>query len=220
MAARKLAENEYSVSRPDSSTAAPGWWGARGVFSGEPQVRPVIIFLSGPSSRDPRALERLTGKLQVLGREVADLSVSVGVSRFTSDLSGLRKGFEEALAALKVGRKLQGLGSVTHFDSVGSYKLLLSIWEHDPEELRTLYQETIDPSTAMTGRATASSCSPSQVPGQRREPLQDGARPLCPPAHHPLPAAKDRRPHGLSVFKSEDKERLSLGLKARGLLRS
>ena len=105
----------------------------------------VIVFLSGPQARDARSLEQLTSRLQVLGREVADLSVSVGVSRFTADLTGLRKAFEEALAALKVGRKLQGLGSVMHFESVGSYKLLLSIWEHEPGELRALYAETIEP---------------------------------------------------------------------------
>ena len=105
----------------------------------------VIVFLSGPQARDARSLEQLTSRLQALGREVADLSVSVGVSRFTADLSGLRKAFEEALAALKVGRKLQGLGSTMHFESVGSYKLLLSIWEHEPGELRALYAETIEP---------------------------------------------------------------------------
>src|SRR5680860_385882 len=102
----------------------------------------VIVFLTGESAVDLKAIERLTGRLQSRANEVAELSLSVGVSRFTPELSGLRRAFEEALAALKVGRKLQGAGSVMHFDGVGSYKLLLSIWEHDPDELRGLYAET------------------------------------------------------------------------------
>ena len=181
----------------------------------------VIIFLSGPSSPDPRVLDRLTTRLQSLGKEVGDLSVSVGVSRFTSDLSGLRKGFEEALAALKVGRRLQGLGRVTHFDSVGSYKLLLSIWEHDPEELRSLYQETIDPIERYDRQSDGHLLLTLTTYLSNDENLSKTAQDLYAHRHtirYRLQKIADIT--GLSVFKSEDKERLSLGIKAGGLLRS
>lgn len=179
----------------------------------------VIIFLSGPSAQDPRALERLTTRLQALGREVADLSVSVGVSRFTSELSGLRKAFEEALAALKVGRKLQGRGSVMHFEGVGSYKLLLSIWEHDPEELRTLYQETIDAVDRYDKQSDSQLVHTLVTYLGNDENLSKTAQDLYAHRHtvrYRLQKIADIT--GLSVFRSEDKERLSLGLKARSLL--
>ncbi|MCL5942777.1 MAG: PucR family transcriptional regulator ligand-binding domain-containing protein [Actinobacteria bacterium] len=179
----------------------------------------VIIFLSGPSAQDARALEKLTSRLQALGKEVSDLSVSVGVSRFTSELSGLRKAFEEALAALKVGRKLQGQGSVMHFDSVGSYKLLLSIWEHDPEELRSLYQETIDPVDRYDKQNDSQLVHTLITYLANDENLSKTAQDLYAHRHtvrYRLQKIADIT--GLSVFRSEDKERLSLGLKARSLL--
>jgi purine catabolism regulator len=181
----------------------------------------VIVFLTGASSRDPRVLERLSTKLQALGKEVADLSVSVGVSRFTDDMNGMRKAFEEALAALKVGRKLQGKGSAMHFDSVGSYKLLLSIWEHDREELRNLYLETIDSVDRYDKQNDSQLVFTLTTYLNNDENLSKTAKDLFAHRHtvrYRLQKIADIT--GLSVFKSEDKERLSLGLKARSLLNS
>jgi purine catabolism regulator len=181
----------------------------------------VIIFLSGPSSRDPKEIELLTGRVQALGREVSDLSISIGVSRFTTDLSGLRKAFEEALAALKVGRKLEGSGSAMHFDGVGSYKLLLSIWEHDPEELRSLYLETIDPVDQYDRQSDSKLVHTLVTYLGNDENLSKTAQDLYAHRHtvrYRLQKIADLT--GLSVFRSEDKERLSLGLKARSLLRT
>lgn len=181
----------------------------------------VIMFLSGPSARDVKAIERLTARLQTLGREAGELSVSVGISRFTTDLSGLRKGFEEALASLKVGRNLLGHGSVMHFDGVGSYKLLLSIWEHDPEELRSLYAETIDPVDRYDRQSDSQLVHTLVTYLGNDENLSKTAQDLYAHRHtvrYRLQKIADLT--GLSVFRSEDKERLSLGLKARSLLRS
>ncbi len=179
----------------------------------------VIVFLTGPSAVDAKAIERLTTRLQGRAREVADLSVSVGVSRFTAELAGLRKAFEEALAALKVGRKLQGGASVMHFDGVGSYKLLLSIWEHDPEELRSLYMETIDPVDRYDAQNDSQLVKTLVTFLENDENLSKTAEDLYAHRHtirYRLQKIGDLA--GLSVFKSEEKERLSLGLKARSLL--
>lgn len=181
----------------------------------------VIIFLSGPSAGDDRLLEKVSTRLQALGREVGDLSVSVGVSRHTEEISGLRKAFEEALAALKVGRKLQGGGSTMHFESVGSYKLLLSIWEHDPEELRSLYLETIDPVDRYDKQNDSKLVYTLVTYLGNDENLSQTAKELFAHRHtirYRLQKVADIS--GLSVFRSEDKERLSLGLKARSLLHS
>ena len=181
----------------------------------------VIIFLSGPAARDDRLLEKVTTRLKALGQEVAELSVSVGVSRHTEQIAGLRKAFEEALAALKVGRKLQGRGSTMHFESVGSYKLLLSIWEHDPEELRALYAETIDLVDRYDSQNDSQLVHTLTTYLGNDENLSKTAQDLYAHRHtvrYRLQKIADLT--GLSVFRSEDKERLSLGLKARSLLRS
>jgi purine catabolism regulator len=179
----------------------------------------VIVFLTGESAKDPKAVERLTGRLQARAQEVADFSVSVGVSRFTSELSGLRKAFEEAMAALKVGRKLQGGGSVMHFDGVGSYKLLLSIWEHDPEELRELYVETINPIEQYDKQNDTQLLTTLTTYLANDENLSKTAEDLYAHRHTiRYRLQKIAELTGLSVFKSEEKERLSLGLKASSLL--
>jgi len=179
----------------------------------------VIVFLTGTASREPRGLDQITSRMQALGREVADLSISIGVSRHTDDLNGLRKAFEEALAALKVGRKLQGRGSLMQFDSVGSYKLLLSIWEHDPDELRSLFLETIDPIERYDKQNDSQLLNTLSTYLANNENLSQTAKDLYAHRHtirYRLQKVADLT--GLSVFRSEDKERLSLGLKARSLL--
>ncbi|GAB4254635.1 MAG: PucR family transcriptional regulator [Thermoleophilia bacterium] len=179
----------------------------------------IIVFLTGTSAQDDKSLEQLTKRIQALGREVADLSVSAGISRYTDDLSGLRKAFEEAMAALKVGRKLNGRGSVMGFDSVGSYKLLLSIWEHDPDELRTLYLETIDPVERYDKQNDSQLLQTLSTYLANDENLSQTAKDLYAHRHTiRYRLQKIAEITGLSVFKSEDKERLSLGLKARSLL--
>jgi purine catabolism regulator len=222
MAARKLNENEVQRLKARFFNRS-----TRLIAEVEPsslvslKSDRVIIFLSGPAALDDRVLEKVTGRLQALGREVADLSVSIGVSRHTSELSGLRKAFEEALAALKVGRKLQGLGSTMHFESVGSYKLLLSIWEHDPEELRSLYTETVDAVDRYDKQNDSQLVHTLVTYLNNDENLSQTAKDLYAHRHtirYRLQKIADIT--GLSVFRSEDKERLSLGLKARSLLNS
>jgi PucR family transcriptional regulator, purine catabolism regulatory protein len=220
MATRKLSENEVQRLKARFFNKS-----TRLVAETEPsslvslKSDRVIVFLAGASARDARILERLTKRIQVLGHEVGELSVSIGVSRFTSDLGGIRKAFEESLAALKVGRKLQGKGSVMHFESVGSYKLLLSIWEHDPEELRSLYTETIDAVDRYDKQNDSHLVQTLITYLANDENLSKTAKDLFAHRHTiRYRLQKIAELTGLSVFRSEDKERLSLGLKARSLL--
>src|SRR5680860_144442 len=103
----------------------------------------VICLLSGPLGVDRQSLDRIAKQIQGLGQEVVGLSVSVGISRHVEEMEALRKALDEAMTALKVGRRLDGNSSVMHFDGAGTYRLLLSSFEQNPEELRLLYAETI-----------------------------------------------------------------------------
>ena len=181
----------------------------------------VVVFLCGTSVRDRHAVEQLAARLQSLAREVGGVVLSTGASRYTAELSGLRKAFEEALVALKVGRRLYGLGGTMHFDAVGTYKLLLSIWERDPDELRSFCQETIDPIERYDRQSGSQLVHTLVTYLDNDENLTKTAEDLYAhrhTIHYRLIKIVDIC--GLSVFRSDDKERLSLGLKARSLLNS
>ena len=182
----------------------------------------VVVFVCGKTAHDSSALKKLAGALQNLGKTAADLSVSVGIGGFTPSAGQMARGYQEALVALKVGRKLQGPGSMLHFEDVGTYRLLLDIWERDPDEIRTLYEDTIGPGGPLRpGQQHPTGRDPGGVLQEQREPHADGGRSVRPPSHHPLPAwRRSPRSRVCSVFQTEHKERLGLGLKARSLLTS
>ncbi len=79
----------------------------------------LILFLCGTSSRDVVAVGKLAARLQGLGKEMGDLSVSVGIGGHVTDPGQLNRGYQEALVALKVGRKLSGSGESPAFQRRG-----------------------------------------------------------------------------------------------------
>jgi DNA-binding PucR family transcriptional regulator len=129
------------------------------------------------------------------------------------------RGYQEALVALKVARKLGGPGSMLHFNDVGTYRLLLDIWERNPDEIRRLYDETIgkvDQYDTQNGTQLTNTLS---VFLRNNENLTQTAADLF--AHrHTIRYRLEKIGEiaGLSVFQTEHKERLGLGLKARSLL--
>ena len=98
--------------------------------------------------------------------------------------------------ALKVGRKLQGAGALLHFQDVGTYRLLLDIWERDPErDPRPLRRDHRPGRPVRPGQRHPTGPDPGRLLQARREPHPDGRRAVRPPAHHPLPPGEDRRDH-------------------------
>lgn len=180
----------------------------------------LILFLCGSSSTDMTAVGKLVARLQVLGKEMGDLSVSVGIGGHVTDPGQLNRGYQEALVALKVGRKLNGAGSLLHFNDVGTYKILFDIWERDPDEVRSLYEETIAPVDRYDEENATQLVQTLVVYLQNNENLTKTAEDLFAHRHtirYRLTKIADIT--GLSMFQSEHKERLGLGLKARSLLR-
>ncbi|GAA1973360.1 PucR family transcriptional regulator [Catenulispora subtropica] len=66
---------------------------------------------------------------------------STGVSRPVSAVDDLPAAYEEARRAVRMGRRLNGPGSVVHFDALGVYRLLSLI--PDPAELRDFARQTL-----------------------------------------------------------------------------
>jgi purine catabolism regulator len=179
----------------------------------------IVVFLCWPKPKEAHEVRKLAGRLQALAGEVGDLSVSVGIGSHVPSPRHLNRGYQEALVALKVGRKLNGPGSVLHFSNVGTYKLLFDIWERNPDEVRSLYEETIaavDRYDEQTGSQLVHTLT---VYLRNNENLTKTAEELYAHRHTiRYRLAKIAEITGLSVLQSEHKERLGLGLKARGLL--
>jgi PucR family transcriptional regulator, purine catabolism regulatory protein len=181
----------------------------------------IIIFVCGSTARDPDALRRLAAPIQETGQRVGGLSVSVGISGFIPDSLQMDRGYQEALVALKVGRKLHGPGTVLHFQDVGTYRLLLDTWERDPEQIRALYEETIGPVDRYDQANGTQLVQTLTVFFQHNESLSKTAAELYAHRHTVrYRLEKIAEISGLSVFATEHKERLGLGLKARSLLTS
>lgn len=179
----------------------------------------VVVFICGRAAREPAALQRLAVVLQGMGRNAGDLSISVGAGGFVADSTQMDRGYRQALVALKVGRKLSGPGSILHFSDVGTYRLLLDIWERDPEQIRALYDETIGPVDRYDEANGTQLMQTLTVFFRHNESLTKTAAELYAHRHTVrYRLEKIAEISGLSVFQTEHKERLGLGLKARSLL--
>jgi len=179
----------------------------------------LVIFICGVSARYADTLARLTKVLQGFGQSAGGLTISAGISGFIPYPAQMDRGYHEALVALKVARKLKGPGSVLHFQDVGTYRLLLDIWERDPEAVRSLYEETIGPVDRYDAANGTQLTQTLVVFFKHNESLTKTAAELFAHRHTiRYRLGKIAEINGLNVFQTEHKERLGLGLKARSLL--
>lgn len=180
----------------------------------------IIILLCGDEARNASRPAGVAERLKRLAKDSGDLSVSVGIGRFAGETSGLARSFGEAQIALKIGRRLGGEGSIMEFEKVGTYKLLFAVWEKDPAEVEAIYRETIRPIERYDEANDGQLVHTLSVYLGNDESLAKTSESLY--AHrHTVRYRLNKIAElcGLSVFKSQDKERLSLGLKARDLLK-
>jgi sugar diacid utilization regulator len=180
----------------------------------------VVLFVCGKTAQKAAALRKLAGSLKDSGKK-SGLSISVGIGGFTPSAGQMGRAYQEALVALKVGRKLQGPGSMLHFEDVGTYRLLLDAWERDPDEIRLLYEDTIGPVDAYDKANSTQLVETLVVFFRNNESLSETAAALFAHRHTVrYRLEKIAEISGLSPFQTEHKERLGLGLKARSLLTS
>ena len=181
----------------------------------------VVIFVCGATAHDPIALRRLAASLQESAQNTVGLSTSVGIGGFTAYAAQMDRGYQEALVALKVGRKLEGPGSVMHFYDVGTYRLLLDIYERDPGEIQALYEDTIGPVDRYDEANGTQLTRTLAVFFKNNERLTETAAELYAHRHTiRYRLEKIAEISGLNPFETEHKERLGLGLKARSLITS
>src|SRR5215212_6543238 len=199
---------------------------ARELFSNfllGPRSDNVILFL-GPSDEPS---ENLTEKALNLATRVQryvkgllpDLTISVGIGRFKNDPAELSDAHSEAEVALEIGHRINGPSSISTFEQTGTYKLLFRVLQEDPEELESFYAETLAPVVSYDSRyGTELVQTLTTYLGNDASTAKTAADLF---AHrHTIRYRLDRvrELSHLDVDKSEDRERLTLGIKAMQLL--
>jgi sugar diacid utilization regulator len=189
-----------------------------------PRSDNVILFL-GPSEGEaqeelPEMARRLATQVQRYVKGLLpDLTVSVGVGRFKDDPATLSAAYSEADVALEIGHRINGPSSVSTFEQTGTYKLLFRVLQENPEELEAFYAETLEPVVLYDSRYGTELVQTLTTYLENDASTVKTAGDLF--AHrHTIRYRLDRVGEltGLDVDKSEDRERLTLGIKAMQLL--
>ena len=121
--------------------------------------------------------------------------------------------------ALEIGHRIHGPSAVSTFEGTGTYKLLFRVLQKNPEELEAFYAETLQPIVAYDSRYGTELVQTLITYLGNDASTARTAGDLF--AHrHTIRYRLDRVGEltGLEVDKSEDCERLTLGIKAMQLL--
>ena len=107
-------------------------------------VSDSVTVLVPVASRDRRELVRLAAAIrnEILS-DLPGLTVSAGISRVCPGLAELPGAYREARQAIELGKELKGAGHITHFDELGSYRVLLS--PGNRSEIESFCREILGP---------------------------------------------------------------------------
>ena len=200
---------------------------ARQLFSNfllGPRSDNVILFLC-PSEREPQ--EELPELARRLARGVQryvkgllpDLTVSVGIGRYKKNPAHLPDAYSEAGVALEIGHRIYGPSSVSTFEGTGTYKLLFRVLQENPEELEAFYSETLEPVVLYDSRYGTELVQTLITYLGNDASTAKTAGDLFAHRHTiRYRLERVRELTHLDVDKSEDRERLTLGIKAMQLL--
>jgi sugar diacid utilization regulator len=200
---------------------------ARQLFSNfllGPRSDNVILFLGPCEKQPPEELPELTQRLakgvqRYIKGLLPDLTVSVGIGRYKKNPALLPDAHSEAEVALEIGHRIHGPSSVSTFEGTGTYKLLFRVLQENQEELEAFYSETLEPVVLYDSRYGTELVQTLTTYLNNDASTVRTAGDLF--AHrHTIRYRLDRVGEltGLDVDKSEDRERLTLGIKAMQLL--
>jgi sugar diacid utilization regulator len=189
-----------------------------------PRSDNVILFL-GPSDDVPAGeiMEKALNLASLVQRYVKgllpDLTISVGIGRFKGDPALLSDAYTEAEVALEIGHRISGPSSVSTFEQTGTYKLLFRVLQEDPEELESFYAETLGPVVSYDSRyGTELVQTLVTFLGNDASTAKTAADLFAHRHTIRYRLERVRELTHLDVDKSEDRERLTLGIKAMQLL--
>jgi sugar diacid utilization regulator len=172
--------------------------------------------VAAADERSQLVARRLIG---ATSQAVPGVALSLALSRYTPDPARLGAALDEAELACAIGERLGRVGEVVTFEETGTYKLLFQLFADRPGELSSFYDQTIAPLVAYDEQYG------TELVGTLATYLENDAN-LAGTAgqlfthRHTVRYRLDRVAElaGLDVAKTDDREKLSLGLKAMRLL--
>lgn len=189
-----------------------------------PRSDNVILFIGASGERPleeiPEQARTLAVRIQRYVRGLLpDLTVSVGIGRYIEDPGSLPDAYSEASVALEIGQRIYGPSSISTFEGTGTYKLLFRVLQEDPGELDSFYHETLEPVVAYDSRYGTDLVQTLTTYLRNDASTIKTAAEIFAHRHtirYRLERIKELT--GLDVDKSEDREQLTLGIKAMQLL--
>lgn len=184
----------------------------------------LLVLLPPESGADGTAIDE---RAQIVARRligatrqaVPGVALSLALSRHTPDPARLGAALDEAELACAIGERLGRVGEVVTFEETGTYKLLFQLFADRPGELSSFYEQTIAPLVAYDEQYG------TELVGTLATYLENDANLAGTAGHlfthrHTVRYRLDRVAElsGLDVAKTDDREKLSLGLKAMRLL--
>lgn len=173
-------------------------------------------------SHEEIAAQALTLGKRLLGatREtVPGLALTLALSRYTPEPERLGVALDEARLALSIGERLGRIGEVVTFEETGTYKLLFQIFADHPQELIGFYEQTLAPLVRYDEQYQTELVGTLATYLGKDCNLAATASILF-THRHTVRYRLDRIAElsGLDISKTDDREKLSLGLKAMRLL--
>ena len=187
--------------------------------------RLLVLLPTPPEVADEEAgvderAHMLARRLLAATKEIVPgLAVTLALSRHTAEPEKLGAALDEAELALSIGERLGRQGDVVTFEETGTYKLLFQIFADRPEELSLFYEQTLAALVKYDEQYQTELVGTLATYLELDGNLAATAGTLF-THRHTVRYRLDRIAElcGLDVGKSDDRERLSLGLKAMRLL--
>ena len=188
------------------------------------QIMGFLPLSSAPAPTDDLSPEQqvvaFADRLLTLARpSIPGLEFTLAVSRSTPEPERLGLALDEASLALAIAVRLGRTNQVTTFEETGTYKLLFQIMAERPEDLSGFYDQTIAPLVRYDDQYNTDLVSTLATYLELDGNLAATASTLF-THRHTIRYRLDRIAEigGLDVGRSDDREKLSLGLKAMRLL--
>ncbi|MSO44069.1 MAG: hypothetical protein EXQ74_01980 [Thermoleophilia bacterium] len=185
----------------------------------------LVILLppraEGEEGETPEELSHTLARrlLAATGPTVPGLILTLALSRHQMDPERLGSAIDEAQLALSIGERLGRTGEVVTFEETGTYKLLFQVFADRPEELDAFYEQTLAPLVRYDEQYQ------TELVGTVATYLDLDCNLAATAAtlythRHTIRYRLDRITElaGLDIGKTDDREKLSLGLKAMRLL--
>jgi sugar diacid utilization regulator len=170
-------------------------------------------------SQDEQVVAFVDRLLALSRPSIPGLELTLAVSRVTPEPERLGVALDEASLALQIAVRLGRTNRVTTFEETGTYKLLFQIMAERPEDLTGFYDQTIAPLVRYDDQYNTDLVSTLATYLELDGNLAATASTLF-THRHTIRYRLDRIAEigGLDVGRSDDREKLSLGLKAMRLL--